>query len=88
MLAMSMIRGSQRRDLTVVQPTQPFSPPKAFQEALVCHQQRRLREAEQLYNTVLKADGRHLGALYRLGLLCLHRADTMMLRSNFGERSG
>jgi tetratricopeptide (TPR) repeat protein len=59
--------------LTVVQRTRPFSPPKAFQEALVCHEQRRLREAEQLYNTVLKADGRHLGALYRLGLLCLQQ---------------
>jgi tetratricopeptide (TPR) repeat protein len=38
------------------------------------HGQRRWWEAEQLYKRVLKADDRHFGALYHLGMLYLHQA--------------
>lgn len=42
-----------------------------FQQAARAHDQGRLREAEQLYQTVLAADARHSGALLRLGMLRL-----------------
>jgi tetratricopeptide (TPR) repeat protein len=44
---------------------------QAFQAAVALHEQGRLGEAEQRYRRVLEADGRHFGALYRLGLMQL-----------------
>jgi protein O-GlcNAc transferase len=51
----------------------PFSPLQAFRQAASFHEQGRLWEAEQLYNTVLRADMRHFGALCRLGVLRLQQ---------------
>jgi tetratricopeptide (TPR) repeat protein len=53
---------------TVVRPLQ------AFQQAVALHERARLWEAEQLYDVVLKADDRHFGAIYRLGLIRLQQA--------------
>jgi tetratricopeptide (TPR) repeat protein len=60
----------------------PFSPGERafagpepeFNQALALHRQQRLREAEQGYRRVLKADDRHFGALYQLGRLRLQQA--------------
>jgi predicted O-linked N-acetylglucosamine transferase (SPINDLY family) len=46
-------------------------PQLMFQQAARAHDQGRLREAEQLYQTVLAADARHSGTLLRLGMLRL-----------------
>jgi tetratricopeptide (TPR) repeat protein len=48
-------------------------PLQAFQQAVVLQHRGRLREAEQLYEAVLKSDDRHLGAVYHLGLLRLQQ---------------
>lgn len=48
-------------------------PLHAFDEAVAFHNRGRLREAEQRFEIVLKADGRHFGALYRLGLIRLQQ---------------
>jgi tetratricopeptide (TPR) repeat protein len=50
-----------------------FGPLAAFQRAISFHNQGRLWEAAQLYESVLKADDRHFGALYHLGLLRLQQ---------------
>jgi len=44
-----------------------------FQAAAALHDQGRVTEAEQRFRRVLEADGRHFGALYRLGLIELQR---------------
>jgi tetratricopeptide (TPR) repeat protein len=44
-----------------------------FQQAAWLQDQGRLREAEQLLETVIKADNRHFGAIYRLGLIRLQQ---------------
>ena len=49
-------------------------PLQAFQQAVVLQGRGRLREAELLYEAVLKLDDRHLGAVYHLGLLRLQQA--------------
>jgi tetratricopeptide (TPR) repeat protein len=48
-------------------------PRQAFREAVAFHDRGRLREAEQRYEMVLQADGRHFDALYRLGLIRLQQ---------------
>jgi protein O-GlcNAc transferase len=53
--------------------TQFASPPQIFQRAVLLHDQGRLRDAEQLYQTVLMRDDRHFGALCRMGQLRLHQ---------------
>jgi protein O-GlcNAc transferase len=60
---------------------QPFSvihrsslgPQEAFRQAVALHQQGRLREAEPLYQFVLKAEAYHFDSLYRLGLIQLQQ---------------
>jgi len=47
----------------------PFNLQQAMQEAVVLHQQGRLREAEKLYARVLKAEPEHSDALHLLGLV-------------------
>jgi tetratricopeptide (TPR) repeat protein len=42
---------------------------QAFREAVALHDRGRLGEAEQRYQSVLRADGRHFQALCRLGLI-------------------
>jgi Flp pilus assembly protein TadD len=42
---------------------------QAFREAVALHERGRLGEAEQRYESVLRADGRHFQALCRLGLI-------------------
>ena len=49
--------------------THSGSPLQIFQQAVLLHDQGRLREAEQLYQMVLMGDDRHFGSLCRLGLL-------------------
>jgi tetratricopeptide (TPR) repeat protein len=46
---------------------------QAFREAVALHDRGRLGEAEQQYESVLRADGRHFQALCRLGLICLRQ---------------
>jgi predicted O-linked N-acetylglucosamine transferase (SPINDLY family) len=46
---------------------------QAFQQGASLHEQGRLWEAEQLYNSVLRADKRHFGALCRLGVIRLQQ---------------
>jgi protein O-GlcNAc transferase len=46
---------------------------RAFEQAAALHAQGRLWEAEQLYGLALKADGRHFGALCRLGAIRLQQ---------------
>jgi tetratricopeptide (TPR) repeat protein len=46
---------------------------QAFREAVALHDRGRLGEAQQLYETVLRANGRHFQALCRLGLICLQQ---------------
>jgi tetratricopeptide (TPR) repeat protein len=50
-----------------------LGPLRAFQQAIAFHNRGRLWEAAQLYETALKADGRHFGAVYGLGLLRLQQ---------------
>jgi tetratricopeptide (TPR) repeat protein len=50
-----------------------IDPLQAFREAVAYHDRGLLREAEQRYEVVIKADGRHFGALYRLGLIRLQQ---------------
>ena len=50
-----------------------FGPLQAFREAVALHDAGRWREAEARYEIVLKADGRHFDALYRLGLIRLQQ---------------
>lgn len=50
-----------------------IGPVQAFGCAAAFHAQGRLREAEQLYQTVLAADPRHFESIYRLGLIRLHQ---------------
>jgi protein O-GlcNAc transferase len=45
----------------------------AFQQGAALQEQGRLWEAEQLYNTVLRADERHFGALCRMGVIRLQQ---------------
>ncbi len=55
---------------------------ESFEEALACHQQGRLSEAERLYETVLEADERHFGSVNGLGLVRLQQgrfAEAMLL---------
>ena len=47
---------------------------QSFEEAISCHQQGRLSEAERLYETVLEADERHFGSVNGLGLVRLQQA--------------
>lgn len=47
---------------------------QVFREAVVLHDRGLLGEAEQRYEFVLRADGRHFDALYRLGLIRLQHA--------------
>jgi tetratricopeptide (TPR) repeat protein len=47
-----------------------LDPQHALQEAILYHAQGRLREAEQLYQGVLRSDACHFDTLYRLGSLC------------------
>jgi tetratricopeptide (TPR) repeat protein len=47
---------------------------KALRDGILLHNQGRLSEAEQRYQRVLAANGRHFDALYRLGLIRLHQA--------------
>jgi tetratricopeptide (TPR) repeat protein len=42
---------------------------QAFREAVALHDRGRMGEAEQRYESVLRVDGRHFQALYRLGLI-------------------
>jgi tetratricopeptide (TPR) repeat protein len=44
-----------------------------FEAALALHRQRRLREAEQGYRAVLKAEPQHFGALHHLGVVHAQR---------------
>jgi tetratricopeptide (TPR) repeat protein len=44
-----------------------------FQRAVAFHEQRRLWEAEQLFEIIVKEDDRHFGAIYRLGLIRLQQ---------------
>jgi tetratricopeptide (TPR) repeat protein len=46
---------------------------QAFREAVALHDRGRLGEAEQRYESVLRADGRHFQALCRLGLIRLQQ---------------
>jgi tetratricopeptide (TPR) repeat protein len=46
---------------------------QAFREAVALHDRGRLAEAGQRYERVLRADGRHFAALYRLGLIRLQQ---------------
>jgi tetratricopeptide (TPR) repeat protein len=46
-----------------------ISPLQAFGQAVAFHDRGRLWEAAQLYEIALRADDRHLGAVYRFGLL-------------------
>ena len=50
-----------------------FGPLAALQRAIAFHDQGRLWEAAQLYESVLKVDDRHFGAVYHLGLLRLQQ---------------
>ncbi len=68
-----------------------IGPLQAFREAAALHDQGRLREAEPRYEVVLKADGRHFQALYRLGLIRLQQgrfadAENLFRRSVKVER--
>jgi tetratricopeptide (TPR) repeat protein len=47
---------------------------QAFREAVALHDRGRLGEAEQRYESVLRADGRHFQALCRLGLIRLQQS--------------
>jgi tetratricopeptide (TPR) repeat protein len=46
---------------------------EAFRRAVAYQAQGLLREAEQLYEIVLKADGRHFESIYRMGIIRLHQ---------------
>jgi protein O-GlcNAc transferase len=46
---------------------------EAFEQALACHAQGQLPQAEQLYKMVLEADERHFGAVHGLGLIRLQQ---------------
>jgi protein O-GlcNAc transferase len=46
---------------------------QTFQQAVILHEQGRVREAEQLYQTILLGDKRHFPTLYHLGLLRLQQ---------------
>jgi len=46
---------------------------ESFEQALACHAQGRLPEAEELYRCVLEADERHFGAVHGLGLIRLQQ---------------
>jgi protein O-GlcNAc transferase len=46
---------------------------QVFGQAVILHDQGRLREAERLYQTILVEDDRHFGSLCRLGLLRLQQ---------------
>jgi predicted O-linked N-acetylglucosamine transferase (SPINDLY family) len=48
-------------------------PLKIFQQAVLLHEQGRLPEAEQLYQSILKTNNRDFGSLLRLGLLRLQQ---------------
>jgi tetratricopeptide (TPR) repeat protein len=50
-----------------------IGPLQAFREAVALQDCGRLREAEQRYEIVIKADSRHFDALYRLGLIRLQQ---------------
>jgi tetratricopeptide (TPR) repeat protein len=50
-----------------------IGPVQAFREGVALHDRGRFREAEQHYEIVIKADARHFGALYRLGLIRLQQ---------------
>jgi tetratricopeptide (TPR) repeat protein len=51
-----------------------IAPVQAFQQAVALQQHGRLWEAEQLFGIVLKADDRHFGALYHLGMMRLQQS--------------
>jgi tetratricopeptide (TPR) repeat protein len=48
-------------------------PLPAFQRAVALHGQGRVREAEELYEGVLRSDSRHLDSIYHLGLIRLQQ---------------
>jgi tetratricopeptide (TPR) repeat protein len=54
----------------LTQTTPPGSIEAAFQQAAQAHRQGRLQEAAQLYQTVLRHEPRHAGALHCLGFIC------------------
>jgi tetratricopeptide (TPR) repeat protein len=64
----------------VIDPVSPsarqtgLGPVQSFQRAIAFQSQGQLWEAEQLFRTVLKADDRHFGALYHLGVIRLQRS--------------
>jgi protein O-GlcNAc transferase len=49
----------------------PLHSLQAFRQAVLLHERGQFREAERLYQVILKADKRHFGALCRLGILRL-----------------
>ena len=61
------------RGISSVVHRQAIEPQQAFRQAMAFQQQGLLREAERLYEIVLKADERHLAALYHLGLVRLQQ---------------
>src|SRR5438128_7494692 len=65
--------GIMTRGISSVVHRQAIEPQQAFRQAMAFQQQGLLREAERLYEIVLKADERHLAALYHLGLVRLQQ---------------
>ena len=69
----------QFKDVSVLQRGVPLTRPArtdlnaTFEQAAALHDAGRLREAEQLYQTVLKSDRDHFDALCRLGVLRLQQ---------------
>ena len=72
------MRGKQRQFASAATAV----PKTAFDTALAFHRRGKLRQAEQLYRTYLKADPRHVGALVGLGVALAGRrgfADAVVL---------
>jgi tetratricopeptide (TPR) repeat protein len=65
--------GDALRQRSTFIPQSTFSPQYAFRQAISFHAQGRFREAEYLYEKVLRAESRHFDALYRLGLIRLQQ---------------
>jgi protein O-GlcNAc transferase len=62
---------SQRASSTIQRTHRPVF--ESFEQALACHAQGQLPEAEQLYQRVLETDDRHFGAVHGLGLIRLQQ---------------